>query len=212
MRHNRRPLCLVLVTLFALSVYLETLRSSGGLLEGLPLFLIPCALITLIGFFWPTPVHPPRKGKYVGFTRRVFALGIDGWFLFSAILVTAIPTALVIEWFATGQWQWAWDREDQSRDLIPLLVYYTWYLFAFYYYTRRVREGRPTLGQFAMGFRILPAPDGPPNYARRFRYGAFGLLLYPLTALLALRKRECREGIFDWDAVSNTRAVSTRAP
>ncbi|WP_189497745.1 RDD family protein [Algimonas arctica] len=212
MKDYRHLLCIVLIALFALSVYLRNPRWPGGSLEGQPLFLIPCALITLIGFLWPTPVLPTQIGKYVGFIRRLFALGIDGWFLFSVIMVTVMPTAYICEWAATGQWQWAWDREEKFRDIIPLLVNYAWFAFAFFYYTRRVREARPTLGQFTMGFRIVPAPDGPPNYARRFRYGAFGLCLYPLTILLALRKRERKRGVFDWDAVSNTRAVSTRAP
>lgn len=212
MRYINRLLCPVLLALFALSIYLDKLSQSGGTLKELPLFLIPSGLIALIGFLWPTPMHPPQKGKFAGFIRRVLALAIDGWFLSAVIIITAIPAAYVTQWMATGQWEWAWNNEERFRGILPILIYYSWFAVAFLYYTRRVRAGRATIGQFAMGFRILPAPSGKPDYARRFRYGAFGLCMSPLTVFLALRKRERKKGIFDWDAVSNTRAVSTRAP
>jgi hypothetical protein len=212
MKYNRRLLFIAMAISFASLVYFGPPKWPNAMIGGYPLFLIPCALIMIVSFFWPTPVLPPQKGKYVGFIRRIFALGIDAWLLVSAIFITAIPTAYILEWIVIGQWQWAWDRDDKFRDVAPFLIYHAWFAVAFFYYTRRVREGRPTLGQFVMGFRILPAPDGSPNYARHFRYGAFGLCVYPLTVLLALRKRERRESIFDWDAVSNTRAVSTCAP
>ena len=160
---------------------------------------------------WPRPVLPTVPGQHPRLARRTVALLIDLLHLDLLARLCLVGLGLGVEALATGQWQWSWTRDTlQARDFVAPIGTMAVMAFILFRTVRALRQGRQTAGQYVMGFRVVPSGTGKPNYAKRIGIGLLGYGLWPLTLLLALRQRERNEGIYDWDDVSNTRAVSTR--
>ena len=176
-----------------------------------PAPFIAGAFAVIILTLWPRPVLPTVPGRHPHLTRRTTALLIDFIHLDLLTRLCLVGLGLGVESLVTGQWQWSWTRDTlQARDFVAPIGTVAVMAFILFRTVRALRQGRQTAGQYVMGFRVVPSGTGKPNYAKRIGIGLLGYGLWPLTLLLALRQRERNEGIYDWDDVSNTRAVSTR--
>ena len=112
----------------------------------------------------------------------------------------------VMEWLSTGTWQWSWQRDAfLLRDWFSLLLFVGIYVAVYQYFWQHLRRGKPTVGQFAMGYRIIAKDDG--NLRERLHRSIIVLLLWPI----ALFYPKVAPGVYHWDKKSRTRAVSTRA-
>jgi hypothetical protein len=120
------------------------------------------------------------------------------------------PIVASLEFSSTGVWQWSYERlEWQTRDIFGALLLFLMFPGIFYYFYKHHSLGRETVGQYILGYKIIPASnDSPPNYKRRLGdclvVGVFWLLVPLLT-------RGIKNGVYPWDKRSNTRAVRTTA-
>ncbi len=68
--------------------------------------------------------------------------------------------------------------------------------------------GRATLGQYLLGYRIVPAGEvnGEPEYAHRTLSALFALCQFPVTFISASQD-DAAPGTYHWDRESHTQAV-----
>ena len=187
----------------------DSLFPSNGLLGGNAYTLALVIIVAPIIFLWPRPKLPLADHNPVGRFRRYLAAMIDLTCLSFATFAVIFPSAYIIEWFATGSWQWFWTRDinvTESRDIVILTAYFSAYFGMYQYFWRHLQSGKPTVGQFVMGYRIIALEDA--KLRQRLHSGIVALWLWPL----ALFKTYDKAGITYWDRDTNTRAVSTRAP
>ena len=150
--------------------------------------------------------------KAVGAWRRFGAFTLD---FMTVLLVTAPLLAMPIllaEAKYTGEFQWSFERDfGRATDMLyvlPSVVLLFVLLFLYFYvFSRRNRQ---TIGQYVLGYRLTGVleSNGEPQYARRTLLGFLGLCVWPVSAILALRKPG---RVFWWDSASNTRAVRLSA-
>lgn len=144
--------------------------------------------------------HPVRR------RTRVSAFMLD------VVVITLLtgPVAsmmLALEAFHTGIWSWDIQRDftRSSDTLLVVSVLAIFVIWAVYFY-RSIRNGTPTIGQYVMGFRVIPARLNeqqmrPILHLFCAAYGAAG---WPVTLLL---RDKNGDRSFWWNGLANTRAI-----
>lgn len=191
---------------------LSSSTGSSTRMESNPQSLAGLAIISLVVLFSPRRVLPTIEGSSPGRMRRWIAVLTDYLFFVMTLVFFGFCITLVVEWIATGQWQWAWENPQQSwRDfamVIPLLT-------GFYLLYRRLKHsltsGRPTLGQYLLNIKIIA--NGPvfdiTLKGFLLTYLALGPTIFGLLRKLARRRGAVTDA--HWSRQLRTRAVSTRA-
>ncbi|MEP3654410.1 MAG: RDD family protein [Litorimonas sp.] len=127
--------------------------------------------------------------KYVGFFWRAIALALDNFFW----IILQIP---LVPFF----------NQFENSELLTAV-----YLLAFLaYFWLLPKFGRATLGQYMMGYRIVPADESRPKCLWRLAYVCGTAIMWPLFLFSWFMLRNDDIGIYWWDRKSSTRAVSTR--
>jgi len=129
------------------------------------------------------------------------------------ILLLTGPIAvvmLVIEALHTGSFHWTVSR-DFGRGTDGFLLVFILILFVAWarYFHRSIKLGEPTIGQYVMGFRVIPGSDAdaPTKPALHLFLAAYGAAMWPLT--LFLRDKN-GDRSFWWNGIANTRAIHVR--
>lgn len=98
------------------------LQSTNGSMEGNPYSLALIIIAACIIFSWPRPQSLIVLGVPVGRFRRHVAATIDLLCLGFVLFAVDFTLAYLMEWIATGYWQWSWQRETyEPRDIIGIL-------------------------------------------------------------------------------------------
>jgi RDD family len=146
--------------------------------------------------------------KYVEIKQRLFAFIIDYTIIIVALVpLTSLPM-LITEKISTGAFTWSFDRNfTRGGDLILNISGTLFLIFAIYYYFNLQHMlGRPTVGQYVSGYRVIKSIDKTkkPNFCLRTTYALIGISIWPISLYLAT-KRPDRS--FWWDHKSNTSVV-----
>lgn len=191
------------------TVIAETGRSTSvffasASLSGLVLAVVLGGVILLF---------PRKRGavipeQSVGLLRRLAAFYLD-FFLFMLVLtpLLAIP-ALLIEASATGEFKWEFVR-DFSRPsdvwVLTPVVLFAFYLLYSYFYWHAVKR-RQTIGKYLLGYSLHAADEtsGRPQLGRGLLLGALGMVVWPISLVLALRRED--KALW-WDVRTNVRAA-----
>lgn len=151
------------------------------------------------------------SAKVVGLWRRFGAFVID----FAAVLLVVAPVAalplLIVESHYTGAFHWSFERRfARSTDMVTLMpgivAAFAGLLLYFYLHPRL---GRPTVGAYVLGYRVMASSDtqSAPNWAMRTVCSFLGLCMWPVTVILALRTPQ---KVCWWDSVAGTQAIRVR--
>lgn len=153
----------------------------------------------------PREDYPERR---VGIWNRFWACQIDFIVAICLLIGIYIILILIIEYLATGQWQWSYARDEMKvRDVFGEAGIFLLYFGLYYYFYKHAALGRATPGQYILGYRIVPAEYGVPQFGARVFHGAVALWLSIFTLIFT---RKNKTGIYFWDDATNTRAISTR--
>ncbi|MGJ8558765.1 MAG: hypothetical protein ACSHX3_00875 [Litorimonas sp.] len=135
---------------------------------------------------------------------------IDYLVFYLVVLFVIELTRLTLEAVSTGEWLWRWEQSHGWRDSVAFPVMLGVAAVAFIRLMKRIAQGRPTIGQFLMRYRLITDPsDKVPTKGRRL---AAYLAIFQPGEDLTRRMR------FSYDAKTVrsqppiVRAVSTRAP
>jgi hypothetical protein len=176
-------------------------------MDGNPYSLALTIIAACIIFSWPRPQLPIILRVPVGRFRRYVAATIDMISLCFVAFSLIFSLTYLMEWIATGYWQWSWQRETfEPRDIIGILSVFLAFYGVYQYFWRHLLSGKPTVGQFVMGYRIVALDDA--KLRQRLHSGMIATWLWPFALMRAYDKA----GVTYWDKETNTRAVSTRAP
>lgn len=156
--------------------------------------------------------------------REVAALGIEnsvgiwtraGAFLIDFLVILTVlvpPIALGNLWIEaswTGKFSWSYSREfARWTDLFSAIGALGIFWVMFVYFSGLPKRNRATIGQYIMGYMIVPegrSLDGMKTGSRAI-LGWLALVIWPLTILLACRRPD---KVYWWDRASQTRAVKT---
>jgi len=135
--------------------------------------------------FYPQYENTIDKTSVVGVWRRFGAFYLD--FVFVLIIVTplvAVPL-LLAEASYTGMFKWSFEREFSRPDDSSYLFLgiFAGFLALFFYFYLHGRVGRPTIGQYVLGYRVVRATEtlGKPQYALRVVFSFIGLCWWPVS-------------------------------
>ncbi len=149
-----------------------------------------------------------QDDRVVGVWRRLGAFYLDfALVLLIVVPITAIPM-LVAEGQHTGTFEWffvrKFTRPSDAFFALPAVLACFAALYFYFFYTPF--KDRQTLGEYVLGFKIVPANEVgyPPNFGWRPFLGFIGLCTLPISVYYALKKDDKR---FWWDTESRTRAV-----
>lgn len=143
----------------------------------------------------------------VGVFRRLSAVYINmAVILFTLTNIVVLPI-LLVEAEYTGEFQWNFER-DFSRDWDFLLTGAgVLFLFAamFYHYYRSLIVGRPTIGQYLMGYRIVRngGPWTRTTAMKRMGHTLLNLCAWPIAVFMALKNEK---KAFWWDLKTDSLA------
>lgn len=122
-----------------------------------------------IALWWPKRHGTVIEGSRVGLTRRFVAFYLDFFVIVVGVLPAVSLPALVIEYIATGVWQWSFEREVfRPRDWVSLFIGLAACFGAFYYFKWHFDRGAQTLGRHLMKFKVLPTRERPSFGTRTF--------------------------------------------
>ena len=135
----------------------------------------PWGLVILPSLFIFLMKWPKRYGSQivensrVGIFRRLAAVYVDAFVGLIGALPFISMTALTTEFFATGQWQWSYERDFvRPTDIIDVLVFFIDFYGIFYHVKWHFDRQRPTVGQQLFKFRLVPAHKNPRMGIRAF--------------------------------------------
>ena len=75
----------------------------------------------------------------------------------------------------------------------------------FFFFSPPPKRGRQTLGQYVLGYRVISSGNADvPTYGRRALLSFVGLCAWPLSVVLALRRKR---KAFWWDAATGSQVV-----
>ena len=107
---------------------------------------------------WPRSRVAITKSSRVGFFRRTAAIYIDMCVAGFGIFPLVCMPALIIEYLATGNWAWGFQRDYlRQTDVFwlipsPLIIF-----FGIYYYSKwHFVNDKQTLGQHFLKFKLMP--------------------------------------------------------
>jgi len=148
------------------------------------------------------------NAKVVGFWRRIGAFVTDCAVVLLVLAPVAALPLLVVEGHYTGTFHWAFERRfSRSTDMVILLPgIAASFAGLFLYFYVHARFGRPTVGQYVLGFRVTASgePGAAPNWGARVVYSFMGLCMWPVSVLLAWRTPQ---KICWWDSRTYTRVI-----
>ena len=173
-----------------------------------PAIVASLCLWAFLPFYPQRPGRPYLANDPVKMWERATAFHVDFAVSFIALLPVLVLPALWGEAWATGEFQWAIQRDYFRTSDIVLVHIHILALFVLnfgYFYAHAVL-GRRTLGQYLLGYRLegLPDDDRPPAYALNTLLGFVGLMVWPVSLGLAAG-REDKAGW--WNLRSRTRLV-----
>lgn len=121
---------------------------------------ISIVLLPIIGIFflkWPQKNVTPFEGKKVGVLRRFFGFFIDMTTVIMVILPVAVIFMLILEYIATGYWQWRFERESFRwwTDIPSLFAILCVFSSLFYYRRWHFNRSFQTIGQYLMGYKLV---------------------------------------------------------
>ena len=182
------------------SCHVQVASAPPGILFGLALFYFLLA--------YPQRESMVDATRVVGVWRRFGAFYLD--FLAVAMMfgpVLVVPH-LLAEARITGTFHWAFERDFVRPDdwLYSLVAAFAMLAAWFWYYYRHGRSGRPTFGQYILGYRIVadPAAGKAPEWGARVALAFIGMCVWPISLIFALRKPN---KAFWWDAETGTAVV-----
>lgn len=157
--------------------------------------------------------YPRQQGgvdssRVVGVWRRFGAFCLDCYALPMTVAPLLTLPHLLAEARYTGAFHWSFERDFARPDdwLYAMLAAVAASTALVWYFYRHGRAGRPTLGQYIMGYRIVadPASGRPPEWGVRVLFAIIGICSWPVALFFALRKPN---KAFWWDAETGTAAV-----
>lgn len=133
-------------------------------------------------------------------------------FLLDLMVITLLsgPVALMmlaLEAFHTGIWSWEFQRNfTRTSDIFLWLAVLAIFVVWAVYFHRSIRNGTPTIGQYVMGFRVIPARPGEQGTRPILHLfcAAYGVPAWPVTLLL---RDKDGDRSFWWNGLANTRAI-----
>lgn len=172
-----------------------------------PAIVASLCLWAFLPFYPQRPGRPDLAYRPITMWERAVAFNVDFAVYFIGMLPVSILPALWIEAQATGEFQWAVQRDyfRPSDVLVNILTLADFALILGYFYAHAVL-GRRTLGQYLLGYRLegLPDDDRPPAYALNTLLGFVGLMVWPVSLGLAAGRKD-KAGW--WNLRSRTRLV-----
>jgi hypothetical protein len=163
----------------------------------------------LTGFmsFYPQRRCPGDPSRIVGVWRRVGSFLVDFTFVLMIVApLAALPIlAVEAEYAETFQWSFAREYPRPTDWLLFTSGALAGFAALFLYFYQHERLGRPTVGQYVLGYRVVPTSDGKPNYALRVLLSFVGLCIWPVSMILASRNSH---KAFWWDGATGTKVVA----
>ena len=164
------------------------------------ILLLP--LLFAIALWWPKRHGAVVEDSRVGLTRLFMALHIDMFVILLGGLPAVFIPALVMEYIATGVWQWSFEREVfMPRDWVSLVIGLASCFGGYYYFKWHFDRGAQTFGQHLLRFKVLPSRDHPSFGSRTF-VAWLSLSWWPFWPWTLFRKRQD----YMWDTTSGTKA------
>jgi hypothetical protein len=134
-----------------------------------PLGLILLPALFLIGVNWPKRHGDTIETSRVGLLRRFAAFYIDLFIAMAGVLPIICMTALATEFYATGNWQWSYERDFfRPTDVIDIAAFLLGFAGIFYYFRWHFKKRVQTLGQHVLGFTLIATDANPSMTTRAF--------------------------------------------
>jgi len=154
----------------------------------------------------------PKQASFDNDIRPVRRRTRVAAFLLDVVVITLLtgPIAsmeLALEAVHTGIWSWEFQRTfTRPSDILSSLAFFAIFGFWAVYFHRSIRNGTPTIGQYVMGFRVIPArPDERETRPILHLFcAAYGASAWPVTLLL---RDKDGDRSFWWNGLANTRAI-----
>tara|TARA_R110002051_G_scaffold233330_1_gene294914 strand:+ start:193 stop:828 length:636 start_codon:yes stop_codon:yes gene_type:complete len=198
-----------LVFLFAMNQEVReppSVDESLSSVEVFPSALLLSVLLIVVGFLRQRPEHLVRGTLRVRLWERFGALLIDLCTLTLIILPWLSLLMVLIEWAWSGEFSGFYAREfTRGTDWLPAAISL---VATYFYFVALPRSGLSTVGQYVMGYRIVPIDDetSAPRYFGRV--ALFCVLIWG--ALFVFYYVSKREGdAYWWEKKTNTLAVRT---
>ncbi|HAQ77573.1 MAG TPA: hypothetical protein DCR96_13880 [Hyphomonas sp.] len=155
-----------------------------------------------IALWWPKRHGTVIEESRVGLTRRFVAFYLDFFVIVMGVFPAVSLPALVMEYIATGAWQWSFEREVlMSRDWVSLVIGLASCFGGYYYFKWHFDRGAQTFGQHLLRFKVLPSRDHP-SFGTRTFVAWLILSWWPFWPWTLFRKRQD----YMWDTTSGTKA------
>jgi len=168
--------------------------------------LLPLIPIYIFYRFRPSRVTVDEDSK-VGLFRRYIALGIDLNISMFALLPLCCMLSLGVEYLATGNWMWGFQREEiYLRDILHTCIILSTFFGIYFYIRWCFWRGVQTLGQAAMGFIVLPAGEYP-KLSVKFLVAWATLAWWPFWPWTIFKKKQD----YGWDTASQTKARKVKS-
>jgi hypothetical protein len=153
--------------------------------------------------------HQKDHFRKVRIVDRFFAFIIDlHIFLWIAVSINA-SHYILSEYFHTGNFNWNIERDflRNSEAIAGFALTIATVAGWFGYFYSHAILGRPTPGQYVMGYRVegLAGSERQPNYAMNIILGVIGLCVWPISLGMALARED---KAFWWNRVAATRLVA----
>lgn len=153
--------------------------------------IISGIVIALVTFFIPRKEIIVDVTTPVGIFRRLGAIYINMF----AIMIPTIPllvlSLLAIEAIHIGEFHWSVYREfPRSTDaLVGSSIVFFIFGLIYYYYFKALKTGKPTIGQYLMGYGILGNNEDWTTKRALVRIGlsTLTLCIWPISIFFALR-------------------------
>ena len=205
MRLNRFALLLFIISGLALIIYWSSPPKYSYSVRSSPESVISALVFSLLIIFFPRIWGQDLPKKPVGLWRRFFAYSIDLFFIVMLCFPVLMMFTLTLEYFATGEWQWSYDRQEMKpRDIFGFIQGIGVFYGLYYYFYKHAALNRPTAGQYIMGYRIIANGKGEPKYGERVLHAALNLA-FGMFLIFAWAK--IKDGNYQWDKATNTKAV-----
>jgi RDD family len=154
--------------------------------------------------------EPATYPTYVKLWVRALAFFID----FATAMLVIAPTLafsnLMVEAFRTGAFHWSFARaEFRPTDAIGGVFILAALAALLFYFREFPRHGKPTPGQFVMGYQIISGPEQErrPQFALRAFLAYAAICWWPIW-FISFRGVPAPQGrLYFWERWTNTRAV-----
>lgn len=164
-----------------------------------PIAILIFPLIGLALLRWPQKSTQTIDELRVGLIRRYTALMVDLCIVMSLTLPPTNFLSLLLEYMHTGQWQWSFHRtEFRPTDTIHMTLIMSNFVAMFLYFSWHIRRNKQTVGQYWLGFRLIPTNEKP-NMFVRMLIAWINLAWWPLWPWTIMK----RPKDFWWDEQSN---------